>query len=65
MKILICDAFDPSLPKRLEPFGTVTEDKKSLPEADIALVRSKTQCNKEWMDKATNLKMIIDRKSVV
>ncbi|MEW5806305.1 MAG: hydroxyacid dehydrogenase [Acidobacteriota bacterium] len=59
MKILICDAFDPSLPKRLSKYGEVTEDMSQLPDADIALVRSKTKCTKEFIDQGKNLKMII------
>ncbi len=59
MKILICDAFDASLPERLKAYGEVSEDKKILPEAHIALVRSKTQCDKAWFDQAKNLKMVI------
>jgi len=59
MKILISDPFAPSLPDRLKQFGEVTEDKSQLPEADIALVRSKTKCNKEYLDQAKNLKLII------
>jgi D-3-phosphoglycerate dehydrogenase len=59
MKILISDAFDPSLPGKLARFGEVTDDKGKLPEADIVLVRSKTKCTKEYIDEAKNLKMII------
>lgn len=59
MKILIADAFDASLPARLKPFGEVTEDKKMLPEADIVLVRSKTQCDAKWFDEAKKLKLVI------
>ncbi len=59
MKILISDAFDPSLPARLERFGEVTEDKDRLPEVDVVLVRSKTKCTKEYIDSAPNLKLII------
>ena len=59
MKILISDAFDPSLPERLARFGEVTEDKNRLPEADVVLIRSKTKCTREYIDSATNLKMII------
>jgi D-3-phosphoglycerate dehydrogenase len=59
MLILISDAFDKALPARLSQFGEVTDDQSRLPDADIVLVRSKTQCNKEWMDKAGNLKLII------
>jgi len=59
MKILISDAFDPSLPGRLEKFGEVFDDKSRLPEADVVLVRSKTKCTREYIDKAQNLKLII------
>lgn len=59
MKILISDAFDASLPSRLEKFGTVTDDKGELPTADVVLVRSKTKCTKEYLDEAKNLKLII------
>lgn len=59
MLILICDAFDSSLPKRLERFGEVTEDATRLPEADVALVRSKTKCTAEWIAGAPRLKMLI------
>jgi D-3-phosphoglycerate dehydrogenase len=59
MKILISDAFDPSLPGRLARFGEVFDDKGRLPEADVVLVRSKTKCTKEYIDGAPNLKLII------
>jgi D-3-phosphoglycerate dehydrogenase len=59
MLILISDAFDASLPGRLEEFGEVTDDKGRLPEADVVLVRSKTKCTKEYLDEAKNLKLII------
>ncbi len=59
MKILISDAFDPSLPKKLARYGEVTDDKNKLSEADIVLVRSKTKCTREYIDEAKNLKMII------
>ena len=59
MKILISDAFDPSLPERLKRFGEVTDDKSRLAEADVVLVRSKTKCTREYMDQAPNLKLII------
>ena len=59
MKILISDAFDPSLPNRLKQFGEVTDDPSRLPEADVVLVRSKTKCTKEYIDGAPNLKLII------
>ncbi len=59
MKILISDAFDPSLPDKLTAFGEVTDDKDRLPEVDVVLVRSKTKCTREYIDSATNLRLII------
>ncbi len=59
MKILISDAFDPSLPGKLEAFGEVTSDKDRLPEVDVVLVRSKTKCTREYIDQAKNLRLII------
>jgi D-3-phosphoglycerate dehydrogenase len=59
MKILVSDAFDPSLPDRLKEFGEVTDDKSQLPDADVVLVRSKTKCTKEYIDEAPKLKLII------
>jgi D-3-phosphoglycerate dehydrogenase len=59
MKILISDAFDPSLPEKLAAFGEVTDDKDRLPEMDVVLVRSKTKCRKDYIDSATNLRLII------
>jgi D-3-phosphoglycerate dehydrogenase / 2-oxoglutarate reductase len=59
MLILISDAFDEALPKKLARLGEVTDDKARLPEADIVLIRSATKCTKEWIDQAKNLKLII------
>ncbi len=59
MKILISDAFDPSLPEKITAFGEVTDDKDRLAEMDVVLVRSKTKCRKEYIDRATNLRLII------
>ena len=59
MKILISDAFDPSLPERLKQFGEVTEDKSLIAECDVVLIRSKTKCTREYIDGAPNLKLII------
>ena len=59
MNILICDAFDASLPGRLKKFGEVFDDIKKLPEAEVCLVRSKTKADKEFIDKAPNLRLII------
>ncbi len=59
MLILICDAFDASMPAKLEKFGEVSSDINRLGEATVALVRSKTKCTKEWIDHAPSLKVII------
>ena len=59
MKILISDAFDPSLPAKLEVFGEITDDKERLAEVDVVLVRSKTKCTRDYIDEATNLRLII------
>jgi D-3-phosphoglycerate dehydrogenase len=59
MKILISDPFGKDLPGKLEEFGEVTDNKEELPTADIVLVRSATKATKEYIDQATNLKMII------
>lgn len=59
MKILLSDAFDPSLPEKLAAFGEVTDDKDRLPEIDVVLVRSKTKCRQDYIDRATNLRLII------
>jgi len=59
MKILIADAFDESLPKRLAPFGEAFADMARLAEADVLLIRSKTKATKEFLEGAPNLKLII------
>ncbi len=59
MKILISDAFDPSLPERLARFGEVFDDKERRAEAEAILVRSKTKCTKEFIDEMPELKLII------
>ncbi|MDD4011596.1 MAG: NAD(P)-dependent oxidoreductase [Sphaerochaetaceae bacterium] len=59
MLILISDAFDASLPQKLAALGEVTSDKARLAEAQVVLVRAKTQCSKEWIDSAKSLKLII------
>lgn len=59
MKILISDTFDSSLPAKLEAFGEVTDDKDRLAEVDVVLVRSKTQCTREYIDKAAKLRLIV------
>ncbi|MDZ4722501.1 MAG: hydroxyacid dehydrogenase [candidate division Zixibacteria bacterium] len=59
MLIFIADAFDSSLPSLLKKYGEVTDDKNKLPEAEIALVRSKTKVTRDFIDKAEKLKMVI------
>jgi D-3-phosphoglycerate dehydrogenase len=59
MKILIADAFDASLPKRLEAFGEVTTDLGALAEANVLLIRSKTTVTPDLVEKAPNLKLVI------
>jgi D-3-phosphoglycerate dehydrogenase len=59
MKILISEAFDPSLPGKLKAFGEVTEDKEQLPEANVVLVRSKTKCDRSYIDRAQKLQLIV------
>jgi len=59
MKILICDAFDSSLPGRLAAFGEVFTDMERLGEAEVALIRSKTKATREFMEKAPNLRLVI------
>jgi len=59
MRILIADAFDPSLPDRLKKFGEVTDDLDHLRDAEVVLIRSKTKCTAEYIDSAPKLKMII------
>ena len=59
MLILISDAFDSGLPAKLEKYGEVTTDKDRLPEADVVLVRSKTTCTRDYIERAKNLKLII------
>ncbi len=59
MLILISDAFDPSLPGRLEKYGEVTADKNRQADAEVVLVRSKTKVTKDYIDAAPNLKLVI------
>jgi D-3-phosphoglycerate dehydrogenase len=59
MKILIADAFDASLPKRLEKFGAVSSDMAELGTAQILLIRSKTKVTKEMIEQAPALKLVI------
>jgi D-3-phosphoglycerate dehydrogenase len=59
MLILLSDSFDKSLPERLKQFGEVTTDKARQGEADVVLIRSKTTCDKAYIDGAPKLKLII------
>jgi len=59
MKILIANKFTNRLKKILSEFGEVTYNRKKLSEADIVIVRSKTKVDKEFIDRAKNLKMVI------
>lgn len=59
MLILISDKFDKTLPGVLSKYGEVTDDKNRAGEADIILVRSKTKANREYLDGAKKLKLII------
>jgi len=59
MKILISDAFDPTLPGKLKAFGEVTDDKDQVPDVDVVLVRSKTKCDRDYIDRAQKLQLII------
>ncbi len=59
MLILIADAFDASLPKRLARFGEVTTDSSRLGEADVVLVRSKTKVTAEYVAGAPRLRLVI------
>ena len=59
MLILIADAFDASLPKRLASFGEVTDDMTRLSEATVMLVRSKTKVTPETLAQAPALKLVI------
>jgi D-3-phosphoglycerate dehydrogenase len=59
MKILISDAFEPTLPDKLKAFGEVTDDKDQVPDVNVVLVRSKTTCDRDYIDRAQKLQLII------
>ena len=59
MLILISDAFDEELPKKLSKYGEVTDDKNRLAEAEIVIVRSKTKVDKAYIDIAKKMKLVI------
>ncbi len=59
MNILISDPFSKDLPDRLKEFGEVTDDRNEIPNANVMLVRSATKVNREMVDSAKNLKLVI------
>lgn len=59
MLIIIADTFDESLPRKLGVWAEVSEDLDRISEADILLVRSKTRCTREFIDRCSMLKLII------
>lgn len=59
MLILLSDAFDASLPDRLAPFGDVTDDKARRGDAHVVLIRSKTRVDRDYIDAAPNLELVI------
>ena len=59
MLILILDRFDTSLPPKLEEYGEVEFGNNRLAEADVILIRSKTKCDRGFIDTARNLKLIV------
>jgi D-3-phosphoglycerate dehydrogenase len=59
MRILIADAFDASLPKRLEKFGEVSSDMATLAQAQVLLIRSKTKVTADMLEQAPSLKLVI------
>lgn len=59
MKILLSDKFDPSLPGKLAEFGEVTDDKAAQGTANVVLIRSKTTCDRDYIDKAPKLQLIV------
>ncbi|MBP7147935.1 MAG: hydroxyacid dehydrogenase [Acidobacteria bacterium] len=59
MKILLADAFDESLPGRLQKFGEVLTNIEQVGEAEVLLIRSKTKVTPEFLAKAPKLKLVI------
>ncbi|MBM4063311.1 MAG: hydroxyacid dehydrogenase [Planctomycetes bacterium] len=59
MKILIADAFDSRLPARLAQFGEVTDKLDDLKDAEVVLIRSKTQVDAAFLAKAPKLRLVI------
>lgn len=59
MKILLADAFDESLPGRLQKFGEVITNIEQVGEAEVLLIRSKTKVTPDFLAKAPKLKLVI------
>lgn len=59
MLILFADSFDKTLPGILARYAEVTDDIGRLAEADVVLVRSKTKVNRQFIDSAPKLRLII------
>ena len=58
MKILISDPIDEETVKELKNYGELLE-KENEAEADVIIVRSKTTVDKDYIDRAKNLKLVI------
>jgi D-3-phosphoglycerate dehydrogenase len=60
MKILILDPFTPDLPQRVAQYGEVYyEDPSHLSSAEVIIIRGRTRVDKEWLQAAPNLKLLI------
>jgi len=58
VKILISDPIDEETVKELKNYGELLE-KENEAEADVIIVRSKTTVDKDYIDRAKNLKLVI------
>jgi len=56
---MIADTFHPDLPQVLSRYGEVFDGENRIPEADVLLIRSKTKCTRAYIDRASNLKLIV------
>ena len=65
MKIIVLDNYDASALSRLRTHENieVTHDLKNLPEAEIALIRSRTQINEDFLKTGVKLKLVISATS--
>jgi len=57
--ILMADSFSSALTEKLRVFGEASSDMEDLEKSQVLLVRSKTKCTREFLEKAPNLKLII------